>query len=448
MDKILQKTKKRRDFVINTRLYSLVPIGLNTEMVESQISYLSRLAEAHQVTIGTLIEKVLAPLLGKSYLAKGKGSRFYDYAIELNAFGDQAADFAQALSILTGMSSINKLTLLSLKDAISSRNVFSKTKRWCPLCLEAWKMKDTSIYEPLIWNFKSINICVEHNILLNSICPNCDRALPHLTTASRNGFCPYCGSWLGSGHHVTAVSLEPELLSWEYYKAKRIGSLIRNSLNSKYTFDDIYSQLIAVIKFSGGVSAFSRRLNIPKSTVSTWIGGGHKPSLDALLRIYFAFGIELTDFFAQNQSKNIFLDKSIVTPPVRERKINRTAARKIDWITVEATLKNIIDNQKSCSPSVREAAMHIGCGERSLYCHFPELCKEIAAFRRQRTQSEKCERIKENEATIIEAAMTLYNNGFYPTRRRVEDLISPKLTLRRKSNYSAWKTALENLHLQ
>lgn len=417
-------------------------------MVESQISYLSRLAEAHQVTVGTLVEKVLAPSLDKGYLVKGKGSRFYDYAIELNAFGDQAADFAKALSILTGMDSINKLTLLSLKDTISSRNVLAKTRRWCPLCFEASKIKGISIHEPLIWNFKSINICVEHNILLNSLCPNCDRALPHLTTASRNGFCPYCGSWLGSGHHVTAIDMEPELLSWEYYKAKSLGSLINNKQNLQYTFDNLYSQLIATINCYGGVSAFSKRMNIPKSTVSTWIGGEHKPSLDALLRICFAFGIVLTDFFDPDQAKNTFLDKSIVNPPVHGRKINRAAARKIDWITVEATLKDIIENQKSYSPSVREAAKHIGCGERSLYCHFPELCKEIAELRRIRIQSEKCERIKENETTIIEAAMTLYNNGLYPTRRSVENLISPKLSLRRKSNYYAWKTALQNLYLQ
>lgn len=94
---------------IITKLFSLKPIGLNTGLLESQTSYISRLAEAHGVTVGTLIGKELARMVEKEYLVKSAengGSRFYDFGIELNGLGKQADDFAKVLSKLTGINTM------------------------------------------------------------------------------------------------------------------------------------------------------------------------------------------------------------------------------------------------------------------------------------------------------------------------------------------------------
>ncbi len=84
-------------FIISTKLYTLNLIGLKTELIESQTSYISRLAEAHLVSVGSLLGKVVAPVIGKEYL--NHGSRFYDHAIELNALGNQAEEFSKAISM-------------------------------------------------------------------------------------------------------------------------------------------------------------------------------------------------------------------------------------------------------------------------------------------------------------------------------------------------------------
>lgn len=145
----------------------LTNIGLNTDMVESLTSYISRLAEAHHLCVSTLVEKVLAPLLDKNYLIKGKGSRFYDYSIEINAFGTQVTNFTQTQSALTGMDCLHKLSLLPLRDVFPSWNVLTKTKRWCPIRLDEWMRNDSVVYEPLLWNFRST-------------CPSCAKALQPL----------------------------------------------------------------------------------------------------------------------------------------------------------------------------------------------------------------------------------------------------------------------------
>lgn len=47
-----------------SRLYRLEPIGIGTPEVESLSSYLNRLAQAHCVTVTTLIRHELLPRLG------------------------------------------------------------------------------------------------------------------------------------------------------------------------------------------------------------------------------------------------------------------------------------------------------------------------------------------------------------------------------------------------
>ncbi len=44
-------------------LYALVPIGMGTPLVESLTSYITRLAEAHSVFSGLLMQKVIVPLV-------------------------------------------------------------------------------------------------------------------------------------------------------------------------------------------------------------------------------------------------------------------------------------------------------------------------------------------------------------------------------------------------
>ena len=56
-----------------SQLYSLQPIGVGTGMVESLTGYVGRLAEAHSVSVGDLVGRVLSdlanpPMVGSSPL--------------------------------------------------------------------------------------------------------------------------------------------------------------------------------------------------------------------------------------------------------------------------------------------------------------------------------------------------------------------------------------------
>lgn len=73
--------------LIRSRLYGLCPKRRDTPFVESLLSYLIRLAEAHAVHLGDLLAYEIAPILGKTYLLNSidrGGNRFYDGARTIN----------------------------------------------------------------------------------------------------------------------------------------------------------------------------------------------------------------------------------------------------------------------------------------------------------------------------------------------------------------------------
>src|SRR5690242_16704501 len=51
--------------LLPSRLFHLEPINVGASLTESLVSYISRLAEAHSVSVGNLFQKEIKPLIGK-----------------------------------------------------------------------------------------------------------------------------------------------------------------------------------------------------------------------------------------------------------------------------------------------------------------------------------------------------------------------------------------------
>ena len=67
----------------------------------------------------------MAPRLVKEYLKNSSencGSRFYNFAIEIDCLGKHAHDFVNVISELTGIDSISNLTLIPLVSNTSRQN--------------------------------------------------------------------------------------------------------------------------------------------------------------------------------------------------------------------------------------------------------------------------------------------------------------------------------------
>ena len=85
-------------------LYSIEPIGLQTELVESLSSYLIRVACEHNISVGHLFNKMIFPEMNKGYLERASaygGNRFYEKAKTVNGYMENAVELAWTVEKLT-----------------------------------------------------------------------------------------------------------------------------------------------------------------------------------------------------------------------------------------------------------------------------------------------------------------------------------------------------------
>lgn len=211
------------------RLFSIEPIGIGTPFTESISSYLNRLAQEHCVTLQKLIMGEIAPLImGDKYrseiLAKNVSTLFgnSDAKPAINGMRDMTRLLVNALEQLTLRQDLRYLSCLNWKRIIKGRGLFRQDKAWCPQCLEQWQKERVTMYEPLLWSFRDVNFCPQHNCQLIDRCPDCNSPQKAIANNSRLGFCSRCKIWLGKQpKQETGDNIEDNFLN-----IKGIGDLI------------------------------------------------------------------------------------------------------------------------------------------------------------------------------------------------------------------------------
>jgi len=186
-----------------SQLYYLTPIGIGTPLVESLTSYISRLATAHSVLPRTLVTKIILPHLERSHLYREEApvydhlTTFWKHSSVLNGTSGTAAIWVQTLEQLTRCNELHSLTFLSFANAISCRNLVRPIQAWCSMCYTEWRRTNQVVYQPLLWHFSAVTICLGHQQQLHTKCPYCERTFHPLTSRSQPGYCSHCQSWLG-----------------------------------------------------------------------------------------------------------------------------------------------------------------------------------------------------------------------------------------------------------
>jgi hypothetical protein len=231
-----------------SRLFSLEPIGLETPYTESISSYLCRLAQEHCVTSQRLIIGEIAPLMmGEEYnstLIKQNASILFsnsDAKPTINGMREKTLSLVQALKELTQRKDLSFLSLLTWKGVINERKLFRQYRAWCPQCNEQWRQERDVIYEPLLWSFKEIDVCLCHNCLLVDKCPHCSSRLPVIANSLQLGYCSRCQGLLGSQQDESQV-LTADELEWDQYKIRSIGDLI--AIAPKFQYQPTLEALI------------------------------------------------------------------------------------------------------------------------------------------------------------------------------------------------------------
>ncbi len=238
-----------------SRLYHLEPIGIGTPYTESLSSYLCRLAQEHCVTSQKLVMGEIAlQMMGQDYelaLTKKNVSTLFsnsDAKPPINGMRKKTQSLVQALKELTQRKDLKFLSLLTWKGVINERELFRQYRAWCPQCNEQWRREDKVIYEPLLWFFREVDVCLHHNCLLVDKCPYCGSRLPVIANSLQLGFCSRCKRWLGDQPDESQVLITNEL-EWNQYKVRSIGDLIAVTpkLGCQPTLDNLTRKLQLIL---------------------------------------------------------------------------------------------------------------------------------------------------------------------------------------------------------
>ncbi|GAM14267.1 TniQ family protein [Mesobacillus selenatarsenatis] len=418
-------------------LYDISPIGVGSAEVESITSYLIRLSYEHNLSVGQIVSKVLAPLMKKNSLLRSSregGNRFYDGAKTLNGYMEYSVDLVNTIESATGRGNLGILTLQKWKEVIPLRELLDESLSWCPYCLRESSESQQTIYYPMIWNFKIITTCVHHQCELLKVCVNCNNKIPILHRHSIIGLCPNCGSKLDQ--FCSPIGGNREQDSWQSFVLKEIGELLAfDSLNDdKPIRNNIVSQLTQINddEFSGNITSFSKAIKTPNSTIRSWISGDAIPTLESQLRICYALNISLIDFLL-NRSLRVRMN----SPITFKKDSNIGKVKKFDRELAEKKLNEYLTGNEIIS--MTQIAIEIGFNKRVLYRNFPWLCRQLSKRYMDLISIQKEKRLQGLKGKVNFAVETLVKQGNYPSRRKVEGYLKLPGLLKEREIQEFWK---------
>jgi len=291
-------------------LYALEPIGIGTALDQSLSGYVARLAEAHSVSVGDLVGRVLSdvpnaqgaiiPPVAKAGGRGGHGFRVCSYTV--NGVTGRATKWVHALEAATSRRDLRYLTLLPFRYALPD-HLFHRHRAWCAPCFEQWRLRGQTVYEPLLWAIKVSSYCPVHQRPLSHACPCCGRTLNLLGVFSQPGYCERCGSWLGAPYADSDRS-QPSSTSGEdqTWSCTQVGGLLamlprvdpvaaRESLRRSLI---VYLEEVA----GGNILALAEYVRCPHSMLHSWLAGAALPRLENLLRIARYLNVPISSFYA------------------------------------------------------------------------------------------------------------------------------------------------------
>lgn len=415
-------------------LYNLKPMKIGTGSVECLTSYVKRLAKAHSLSPGILLQRFLASHMNKPYWSHGgarsgtNGSALAascsEHAKAINGVGIIARDWVVALQSLTLRTDLESLSMLRWSAVFTQRNLLRQSLAWCPSCYASRRLNNEPVYDPLLWAFRCVTMCVKHNRRLRSRCRCCGTQLQWLGRRSRPGYCSKCGEWLGAEETAddqceAGDDLSLTELEWQAYITHQLENLISASIHLPLPTQQRVATALSVCidrATDGNTSRFAQLIGKTKNTVWGWQHGLTRIPVDDLLRICRCVGIGLVDLLYHDGFS--FTDIDVVhRVSVSGVTTIRRSPRKVD---LKATKRALITTLKE-EPSLpmKAIAARLGINKRILYKHFPELCKRIAARHRQYQIQVKQTRQSISARQIVDTTMKLQDLGIYPSRRRV-----------------------------
>ncbi|RFB14962.1 hypothetical protein DZB84_13705 [Bacillus sp. HNG] len=427
------------DETITSKLYNIPPQGAGTSEVESLSSYIVRLSNAHCITTGSLVSSFLAPILNKDYLlkiAKRGGNGFYNSSNGINGIGTVAEDFINVIELLTSRNDLRNNTFIKWSKILPTRGLLRKTKAWCPECFEESKKKNLIIYDQLIWNLSSVEVCLKHRVKLIDQCIVCNKSNSHLSRKCVPGYCNNCKSWLG-----TNIQEIKNIVSFDdlvYKKAQIVNDFIVTTIkeNNIYSKDRVSVSLTHYIGeiFDENISLAAKGFGFPETTFRYWVKGENQPPLESILHICIQLRININQFLLKEPYQS--------TEKIQNKKLESEILNKHDHRVIYEILKFIINNEIPIS--IKRISEIFGCDRKLLYSKYPDECTYLRKNFDVHTALQKKNRLNQKYKIIEEAFNNLVNETVYPSGRKLEERIGFPI-LKEKNLREKWQSLKKNI---
>ncbi|MGC1463041.1 MAG: TniQ family protein [Terracidiphilus sp.] len=348
-------------------LYSLPSIGVGTAAVESFTGYVTRLAAAHAVETGVLVNTELLPRVPCTKGASIGGipskmpTAFFIDAFPLNGIGERARAWVSVLERMTGVRGLDLLTLLPWSKTISCIHLLRTHRAWCPYCYGKQPgLADQHVYDRLLWTFQVVTACPVHGCPLESICPSCTKEQYVFAPRMRPGYCARCQAWLGRAPQCSINDRSESVRI-----AEMIGELLAASphLPSRFGLD----------RFGENMRTFRRCRQvhsiIERGNIRGWMKG-NAPRMDSLV---------LLSLHQNTSMLNLLTEPIVIEPRVTSHPAH--AHYRVDGSTLEAALRGAC--REDMPPSLTEIATRLGyLSVTPLQFRFHDLCQAIIRKRR------------------------------------------------------------------
>ena len=390
-----------------TGLYPLLPIGVGTAMIESLTSYLTRLAQAHDISTRTLIAGYLRFRIPTAQVADASqdnnwNRHFLDYAHTLNGMTDRVEDWIFALEECTGVANLRFSTMAIWKGIFSHRGLLRSKRAWCAFCYHEWQASGQTIYEPLLWALADVSTCPRHQRTLTGSCPHC-RYRPHvLMPRSRPGCCPHCHHWLGSKITQAPTSGSDTGSHDSRVKTDGIAQLLASAplIQQPPSKHIMWTNLQSCVRdlAGGNASVFGRGTGLNPCTFVFWFAGCKLPAFTSLNKLCYRLGMPLFRFLTErlvagdpdweNARTTLSLHETQVQPNNRRRAVLPSQGfcpAEISDQEIKRVLQCAL--RENPPPTIPHIAGRLGIPRHRIYTHFPGFYKALRAARQSQLEA-------------------------------------------------------------
>jgi hypothetical protein len=377
------------DLPPRSTLYQLRPIGIGIPETECLTSYLARLANAHHLTVGSLLLRFLIPKLNEARRESRRTIQRIRFPGVHAANGPDtfAADLVSVIQQLTLITEVQWTTLIVWGEVFSRIDLLRRFRAWCAGCYTEQRTGNGPVYDLLLWTVASVKVCVKHKCPLIEKCPSCQKRLRPIQSRSLPGFCPFCLAWLGAsgeGEGLGEAGQTSLDMNYELWVSEQIGSLIAAAprLSDVPARQNVKASVnyCCDILIEGNCTALAHLLGILDKRVQAWYRGASIPPIGVSVRLSYLSQVPLFKLLTNPAGVREHLTNHMVEIKDNQRlsirspiRSNYPASRKVHQ-HLEAALREIPP------PPLPEVVHRLGYKQaNTLYVKYPELCRQIKA---------------------------------------------------------------------